>query len=228
MNLWIIADIAILAVIAVWGYISMKKGFINSSFRGLSSFISLILVLSFHIPFQGYLEQSVIGDTVREKIELKVEKAIQGETTEEKADNTAADVVEKMELPEFMSGWLTQAFENDKRSELKESITESLADFIFPLVMQIISVIVLYFLIKFLLYIVLLILKNIVKIPILRTVDKALGMLMGGINAILTVYAAAAIIMLLIPSESGAVADINNTFLFKYFYYNNLIINLFF
>lgn len=232
--MWFAADLALLLLIAVLGYFSMKKGFLKSSYGGISGFAALILVFSFHAPFQAYLENSYIGETVRDKIRLSVSNAVSEnpETDMQDDDDSTTHIIDSLMLPEFMSSWISDTLKNQKNSfaDFKTDLTDGITDIIFPIVMQTLSALFLYLIVRIGLWILFCILKLVIEIPLFGKADRLLGALTGGINALLIIYIAAALVMLLVPSNStqNVEAGINSTFLFKYFYYNNLITNLFF
>lgn len=232
MSVWLLADVLVLAVIAFFCSKSMKKGFLKSSYSGVASFAALVLVFSFHAPFEGYIEHSFIGDTVREKIRLSVESSISVDTGGAEASaSEAKETVREMKLPNVISDWIENAIESQKQTlgAVKEDITEGVTGMIFPYVMQIISVILLYVLIRLLMWIVFMMLKMIFEIPILGNADKLLGAAVGGINALLIIYILSAALMLFTPLAYTQALEngINSTYLYKYFYYNNLITTIF-
>lgn len=232
--MWIAADFILLLLIGLIGYLSMKKGFLKSSYNGISGFAALILVFSFHTPFQAYLENSYIGDTVKEKIRISVSNAVLENSTKDtdESDDETTNIINSLMLPDFISSIISDTVKNQKDTytTFKTNLTDGITELIFPVVMQILSAIFLYIIIKAGLWILFCILKLIIGIPLFGKADRFLGATAGGINAILIIYIVAALIMLLIPADSAQEIEsgINSTFLFKYFYYNNLITNLFF
>lgn len=233
--MWFLADILVLIIIGVFGYFSMKKGFLQSSYNGISSFIAILLVFSLHTPFQGYLENSFVGDTVKDKIRTNVETSLYKDPDINKQNpdvNDTQKVVDGLDLPDFLTSLVESSIENQKNNynTFKDNLTESITDIIFPVVMQILSIIFLYFGIRLLLWIGLIVLKLFAEIPLFGTLDRALGVVVGGVNALLTIYIVSFLISLLIPSKAliDVELGINSTLLYKYFYFNNLITNLFF
>lgn len=235
MSIWLIADLAVLGLIGALGYFSMKRGFLKSSYNSISTFAALILVFSFHTPFQGFLEQSAVGDTVREKIRTSIETSLYANPdidTNNADSQTAIEVVESLRLPQFLTDWLTDMVKNQSEGyhQLKSNLVDSITDLAFPAVMQVLSVILLYLIIKILIWIFFWILKFVTEIPLISSVDRLLGAMIGGVNALLIIYIVSGLLMLLVPvgSTAGMERGINSTMIYKYFYYNNLLINLFF
>lgn len=235
MSIWLLADVGVLALITYMCCRAMKRGFLKSSYAGVASFAAIILVFGMHTSFQNYIENSVIGDTVREKIRISVETSVYANSDINNADATAEDAKEAvsgMKLPGFISELVTNAIDTQKQNldSVKESLVESVTEMIFPYVMQLLSIVLLYILVRLAMWLIFVMLKLVFEIPILGTADKLLGVVVGGINALLIIYAASALLMLLTPVSGTAALEsgINSTYLYKYFYYNNIITTIFF
>lgn len=234
MMMWIFADILLIALVAFMGSRAMKKGFLKSSYAGVSSLVTIVLVFALHTPFQGYVENSFIGDTVKEEVRLAVENSLNenGISQRNATDDAAEKAVDGLKLPEFMEGLVKNTIESQKQNynSIKEDLTEGLTNAIFPVVMQILSVLLLYLLIRIGIWLIFTALKLIFEIPVLGTADKILGAAIGGVNALLIIYAVSALLMLFTPTASAEAveAGINSTYLYKYFYYNNIIVTLLF
>lgn len=226
MTVWVLADIAIIITIIVSVYMSMKKGLVKASYNGLARIIAIILVFSFHASFQGYIEESFIGDTVRQNVRGYVQKAVndnpQINEKEEKAESVKK-AIEEMMLPDFIKKMIIS--ESDGIENLKSGLADGIAGAVFPLIMKIIAIFLLYILVRVGLWILFSILKLIIEIPVLGAFDKGLGVLVGGINALLVIYIISAVLILFVPSDNQE--WINSTILFKYFYNNNFLANLF-
>lgn len=235
MSIWLFADLILLALVAVLGYLSMKKGFLKSSFGGVSRFIALILVFSLHASFAAYLSHSVIGDTVRSKILTNIEASLLAnpDINSAESENDAAEkAVDGMKLSGFLSEWIKNAVkaQKDNYENFRQNLAESITDIIFPFAMQIISVLLLYALIRLCLWGSFFALKMVTEIPMFGMADRLLGALTGGFNALLIIYIIASLIMLFTPPDSvnSVEMGINSTYIFKYFYNNNMINLLFF
>lgn len=77
------------------------------------------------------------------------------------------------------------------------------------------------------------VLSGVVKLPLIKNMDKLGGIIFGIVNAAVILFIASAVISLVIPFASGNSAAalnqsaVDNTFVFKYIYNFNPIINLF-
>lgn len=229
-----ILDLALVGVITASVLISKKRGFLKSSYNVLSLVISALLIVTLMQPFTDYLISSRLGETVREKVEERVmgtaEKEFDNIEDKEDAD-TAQKVGEMMGLPMFLMDFLddklekqTQAVEtmkNDALAVLTDTLTEA--------VLKIISIILLFALVRLGVFLLLQMLEAVFKLPVLNGINSFLGMLIGAVNGLLIVYLACALLTLLAPTESQSMIGnaVDGTLLMKYFYNNNLLIELF-
>ena len=208
--MWILADILIVAIIAFFVYTSVKKGFVKSIMGSAARIVTIVLVFNFNAPFGAYLGESAIGDAVRVRIEERVENAIEKSDT----DDSGA-VVKNLDIPEFMSVWVNKQSENSQG--VIDNVKDNVKDTVFSVIMRVIASVILYIIIRILFHILICILGMIVKLPVIGSIDKSLGIVAGVINAVLVIGLVTAVIMFFTPIT--AVSGIENTFIFKYVYY---------
>ncbi len=229
-----IFDLALVGIITATVLFAKKRGFLKSSNTVLSLLISAILIVTLQQPFTDYLMTSALGETVREKVSVQVidtaekdEEAIEG--TED--GETALKVGEMMGLPEFLMDFLdkklekqTEAVEtmkNDALAVLTETVTE--------VILRIVAILILFLAVRFGVFLLLRLLNIVFNLPVLSAVNSLLGMVVGALNGLLVVYILCAILTLLAPTEtlSAINAIVEKTLIVKYFYNNNLLIELF-
>ncbi len=229
-----IFDIVLIAIITASVIISKRRGFLKSSYTVLSLIISAVLIVTLQQPFTDYLSTSALGETVREKVSEQVmgvseEEMAEIEDTEDA--ETAVKVGEMMGLPVFLMDFLDEKLEkqaeavenmkNDALTVLTETVTE--------VILKIASIILLFLIVRLGVFLLLRLLDLIFKFPLLSGVNSFMGMLIGAFNGLLIVYIICALLTLLAPTEAlssiGEVVD--STILVKYFYNNNLLIELF-
>ena len=125
--MWILADILIIAIVAFFVYSSVKRGFVKSIMGSAARIVSIILVFNLCTPFGAYLGESAIGDAVRVKIEEKIE------TASEKSEADDSDtIIKNLEVPGFMSAWMTEQSENAKLVAADKVILDSCVTNIIP------------------------------------------------------------------------------------------------
>lgn len=208
--MWILADILIIAIVAFFVYSSVKRGFVKSIMGSAARIVSIVLVFNLCTPFGAYLGESAIGDAVKVKIEEKIEKAF------EKSEADDSDtIIENLEVPGFMSVWMTEQSENAKW--VADNAKEGTKNLLFEIAMKIIAALLLYIIIRIIFQIVIFILGMLVKLPVLGGIDKSLGIIAGVINSLIVIAILTMAIMFFAPAD--ATVGIQSTYIFKYVYY---------
>lgn len=229
-----IFDIVLIAIITASVIISKRRGFLKSSYTVLSLIISAVLIVTLQQPFTEYLSSSALGQTVREKVEEQVlgiseEEMAEIEDTEDA--ETAVKVGEMMGLPVFLMDFLDEKLEKQAEAveTMKNDALTVLTDTVTEVILKIASIILLFLLVRVGVFLLLRLLDLIFKFPLLSGVNSFLGMMIGAFNGLLIVYIICALLTLLAPTESlSSIGDIvDSTILTKYFYNNNLLIELF-
>ena len=233
MHYWFL-DVILLTVITVIVWISMKKGFLKASYHALATIITILLVFAFQMPFQEYLEQSSLGDLVQEKVSLSVRTSMEEnpEVKNAQSDESGLEAAANaLPLPDFLHKFLNQMIrqQSENFETLKISVADSLTDMVSSVILQLVSIVLLFLLVRLGLYLLFLLLQSMAKLPVLRFFNKALEIVMGAVNALLAVYLVCALVMLLTPVKSAEHLNevINQTYLVKYFYQNNLLMTIF-
>ena len=233
MHYWFL-DVILLVVITVIVWISMKKGFLKASYHALATIITILLVFAFQMPFQEYLEQSSLGDLVQEKVSLSVRTSMEEnpEVKNAQSDESGLEAAANaLPLPDFLHNFLNQMIrqQSENFETLKISVADSLTDMVSSVILQLVSIVLLFLLVRLGLYLLFLLLQSMAKLPVLRFFNKALGIVMGAVNALLAVYLVCTLVMLLTPVKSAEHLNevINQTYLVKYFYQNNLLMTIF-
>lgn len=229
-----IFDVVLIAIITASVIVCKKRGFLKSSYTVLSLIISAVLIVTLQQPFTDYLTGSALGQTVREK----VEKQVMGVSEEEIAEiedtedaETAVKVGEMMGLPVFMMDFLDEKLEKQAQAveTMKNDALAVLTDTVTEVILKIASIILLFLLVRLGVFLLLRLLDLIFKFPLLSGVNSFLGILIGALNGLLIVYIICALLTLLAPTEAlSSIGDIvDSTIIVKYFYHNNLLIELF-
>ncbi len=226
-----ILDLALIAVVTLSCMIAKRRGFLKSSNTILSLIISAVLIVTLLEPFTDYLIKSPIGESIGEKISYKVEDTAEDEEITVEDGKSAEEFGKVMGLPVFMTAIVGDKIEEqvEKMEEIKNDALTQVSDAVLEVVLKIIAIILLFLLVKVGVFLLLRFLDAVFKLPILSGINSFLGIFVGLINGLLAVYIICAVLALLVPSASmeALTASIDNTILFKYFYNNNLLIELF-
>ena len=229
--------IGIIAIFALWGF---KKGLVLSVFKLVSFFVAVILsiVLSplvagvitdntpIHSNISGYIYDSLnskqenFAGSVNEKIDTAGQSFFDG-------------VVEGLPIPDFLKKNLsktlveqTPEIKTKSASVVLENISDRLADF----AVTIMSMIILFILFLILLFILRKIIEKIVKLPVIKQMDKIGGIAFGTLQGLLIIFIVFALLMLFQSNQmlGGLYETIDNSLIGKFFYEHNLIVSLLF
>lgn len=229
-----ILDLVLIGIITAAVLIAKRRGFLKSSYNVLSLVITAVLIIALQESFCTYLEGSALGTAVRTKVEEQVmgtagEEMAQIEDTEDA--ETAVKVGEMMGLPSFLMNFLDEKLEKQAEAveTMKNDALAVLTDAVTEMILKIVSILLLFAVVRVGVFLLLRLLDLLFKLPVLHGINSFLGMLIGAVNGLLIVFILCALLTLLVPTDSmSALGEvIDKTLLVKYFYNNNLLIELF-
>lgn len=229
-----IFDLVLIGIITASVLVAKRRGFLKSSYTVLSLIISAVLIVTLQQPFTEYLSSSALGQTVRDKVQLQVMGTVEEEMPEIKGEEdseTAVKVGEMMGLPSFLMDFLDEKLQ--KQTEAVETMKNDalvvLTDTVTEVILKIASIILLFLAVRLGVFLLLRLLDIIFKLPLLSGVNSFLGMIVGALNGLLIVYIICAVLTLLAPTESLSEISriVDETLIVKYFYDNNLLIEMF-
>lgn len=218
MYLWAILDAAVVLLFIVCIRHAMKVGLINTSKNILSIILTLIIISSSHAYISSWLKTSQFGNGISKAVSSRIE-------TKYKNDGLENLFSKKATLPPFFENLLSrttqdiQNAQNDFVSALSKQVTDS--------IINILSVILLYISLRLLLWIIFKMLGLVFELPLLRSVNKLAGALIGVVNALFIIYIITAILILFVPGNIEIQDAVSQTYITKYFYENNVLLKLF-
>lgn len=229
-----IFDLALVGVITAAVLVAKRRGFLKSSYNVLSLLITAVLIISLQEPFCAYLEASALGEAVRTRVEEQVTGTAESEMPQIKDtddEETAVKVGEMMGLPSFLMNFLDEKLEKQAQAveTMKNDALAVLTDAVTEMILKIISILLLFAVVRVGVFLLLRLLDLLFRLPLLHGINSFLGMLIGAVNGLLIVYIICALMTLLVPTDSMSLLGdvIDKTLLVKYFYNNNLLIELF-
>lgn len=220
---WIL--IAVLGIIAVLGWVGLKKGFIKMVFSLVSTVVALLIALLFSPVVAGVMKSNdAIVGFFDDKIGLIVDF-----TPEEAAEETESgqeSLIASLPLPEIVKESLAenntvdtyvamqaQNFEEYVRRQISNVIINALA-FVITLVLAVIGLVILCNA-----------LNLIAKLPLLRQINAMAGLAAGAAEGLLVVWVLFAVLTMFAGTEFGrdAMSLIAENPLLDYLYKNNLV-----
>lgn len=224
-----IFDTVLVAIIIVAIVIGRKKGFLKSSYNVLSLLISTTLILTLSDPFCEYLKNSTFGELVHKRVEEKIIVKTDDEDTDN--EEIAEKIGEIMNLPDFLVMFLEERLERQTEAieTAKNDVINMMVDTVTDMIIKIVSIILLFLLVRIGVFLLLKILGVATKMPGINGIDRFFGTLIGAVNGVFIVYIICAIITLFVSGEKFEYISsvIDSTYVVKYFYNNNFLIELF-
>lgn len=203
MNLLI--DLIILAIAVVTVFLAGKRGFIKTAVNAASSLVALIVVFCFTGLLSGILGATPLADAVHSGTESFVEGLTEEKSLSELVqdeDGPLLSVMDKvgMDTEEF-TAW-AQTLSGSEES-MREQVVDYIADPLTALVMKAISVLILFVATVLLLKLAGNLLTGIVeKLPFIRGANTLLGMVLGGLLALVRVFVFCAVVGILASAAS--------------------------
>ncbi len=225
-------DIAIVLIFAITVFFAAKNGFIKTLISAVSFILAIIITATLCTPLAEFLKTTPIAESIEEATEEKITEFIldgAGDTDgliEGKSSdfNTLLTIsgIEKEEIKTWYA-------ENVVDVENKESaLAKKIAEPIINVIATAASIIILFVGTQILLSVLSRVLNIIAKLPVLRSCNKALGIVLGVILALFRVFLFCFIMRLFIENADFLGSDFisalkpENTFLFNIFYNINI------
>lgn len=211
----IIIDVVLVALLLLsifWGY---KKGLINVVFNLCAFLVAIVVTFILYKPVATLvIDNTELDETIKQVI---LEKGItqKEETTVEKGSS----------VDKYIEKYAQDAF-----TDAKNNAVESAADSIAINAVNIIVAIGLFIVVRILLIFAKALAGALAELPIIKQFDKLGGVLYGAIVGLIAIYIVLAIVFFVVSINGfEEVTDaIDGSFVTKYLYGNNLILNIFF
>lgn len=239
-NLFGIIDVAIVVAVVIFGIIGWKKGFLVKIVEMASSIFGLIASIILARPFSAVLDQWM-GESIGLKINeylLSRSALFAAEFTYENRLQTVEQAFDGMNLPKFMIEWIANAIDVESMST---TLVDTMTPIIKSLALLVIAFIILFFGSIIVFFFLKILAKLVTKLPVIKQIDKILGVLFGLLKITVIVYILLFVLglVLTIPAINEAIGTfVQNDMqlgeegfrLSKWLYDNNLlkqIINVF-
>ncbi len=206
----VIIDIIVILLIALFTFIGYKQGLVKAAIRLLSFFIAIVVALILYKPISNaIIDNTSIDDNIKNTIIEKI-----------KPEGVEQD--EPIEIEE------QTGITNKIIGETNNTIEQIANTFAIKLI-EVCVLILIFIVIKIILRFITALADLITKLPILKQANKLGGTVYGLIRGIFIVYVILAIIYLVSPLMKNDVSNtINDSFITKQIYNNNILLNIIF
>ena len=181
----LVIDVLFMAVFAIPVFRGWRRGF-TKSILGLGRLIlSLVVTILFGSAFAGRIDETFINPPVFEAVSKKF-SSIAAEVTAS-AEGGIYALVEK--IPEAFRGYLdlTTVDPTAEINALVEQWSRTVADGISKVISLILGFVLLFVISFILLTVAIFIVNKLVKLPVIQSVDKILGLAVGAFSGAVTV-----------------------------------------
>ena len=200
-----LADICVIAVVAVFMYIGYKSGFMRS-FVKIASYIVSIVISFFMYP--------VISDVlIKTPLYEKMVEII----------NQKYQLQPLIDVPTDTFGILQNYI-----NQGVQTATAGIAEAIAMLLVNILAFVIVLILSKLVIRIVGKVFNIFTRLPVIKQFNRLGGMILGGISGVLVLYIACAVLLLFSPFDphSRIAYEVENSTFASEIYENNIILNV--
>ena len=211
----IIFDIVIVAIIVLNVYLCYKKGLVNLAVGLIAVVAAIILSVIFYKPVTNLIVENTEFDET-------LQNTIVDTFTPEGADGGQVRYVGILSYLETEIGNAVNETQNEVVYETANAMAEK--------IINLIVFIVIFTAVRVALFALTFVADAITSLPILKQLDDVGGVIYGLAKALLIIYAVLAIVSLVVGfTTNTTISDaITNSFVTKFFYNNNLLLNILF
>lgn len=211
----IILDIILAALIIISFIAGYKKGFVKSVWKIAALVVTIVLVIALKNPAVDFLSGTSIAGAINEKISKTIHIPQGG----------GIDAAESLNLPDFLNAQVSDGIENAQGAVA--SVNDAVAASLTNIAVTIIVCVALFIIIRLILMAVYMIAVGITAAPLIRGVNQFFGGLLGAVNMVFIIFLLLALVSLFAPADSQLFEMIDNTYVVKYLYNYNILLQLF-
>lgn len=210
----VIFDIIIIAIIALNVYACYKKGLVNLAVGLIAVVAAIILAVIFYKPVTNIIVENTEFD---EKIQSTIVETFAPEGEEGQVEYVGILSYLETEIGNVV---------NDTKNEVVYQTANAMS----IKIINLIAFIAIFTVVRVVLFALTFVADAITSLPILKQLDDVGGIVYGIVKALLIVYVVLAIVSLIVGfTANTTIADaISSSFVTKFFYNNNLLLNLIF
>ena len=211
----IILDIILAALIIISFIAGYKKGFVKSVWKIAALVVTIVLVIALKNPAVDFLSGTSIAGAINEKISKTIHIPQGG----------GIDAAESLNLPDFLNAQVSDGIENAQGAVA--SVNDAVAASLTNIAVTIIVCVALFIIIRLILMAVYMIAVGITAAPLIRGVNQFFGGLLAAVNMVFIIFLLLALVSLFAPADSQMYEMIDKTYVVKYFYNYNILLQLF-
>ena len=230
-----ILDIIIVIIAVVTIYFAVKNGFVKTLLSASSFLLAVIITVVLLSPVKTAFMNTSAADNLRTRVESSIDEILVKngiedveQLVEKDSPSDFTQLLNKVGIGENELSTQFKQWKTEAGVDLRERLIDYLAEPVVNTVVTVAAVALLFFGSLILLKIATYVLDKVFTLPVLKTANKLLGVLLGVLLAIVRIYLFCIIIKLLLPYgqtlDIGMLSAINpeGTLLFRLFYDFNI------
>ena len=212
----IIVDLIIVGILVLCVFLGYKRGLTGSLLKIVTFLLALIIAFILFRPVSNF----IINNT---KLDENLESSIKSMFLEVEENDTSSN------MPTAMTDYINKVIE-DAADDAKTAVVETAARDVAISIINLGVVIVVYIIARIILIFVKGIASLITKLPVIKQFDKLGGIIFGLLKALVIIYVILAIISFVstVITDSGVIDAINQSFIGKGMYNNNILLEIVF
>ncbi len=212
----IIVDLIIVGILVLCIFLGYKRGLTGSLLKIVTFLLALIIAFILFKPVSNF----IINNT---KLDENLESSIKSMFLEVEENDTSSN------MPTAMTDYINKVIE-DAADDAKTAVVETAARDVAISIINLGVVIVVYIIARIILIFVKGIASLITKLPVIKQFDKLGGIIFGLLKALVIIYVILAIISFVstVITDSGVIDAINQSFIGKGMYNNNILLEIVF
>ncbi len=222
----IIVDLILIAIILLNVLLGYKKGLIKVAFSIFAFLIALITTLVFVKPVSYLIIENTQIDENIKMIIIKNNTYNNENKISEDNENSEIDDKNTEDKDTFIQKYIYGMIK-EKTYEAKNKAVESFADSIAIKSVEILTSIALFIIIRIIIIFLGFLSDTISQIPVIKQFNEVGGIVYGLLKAVIIIYVILTIIFIVNSIKGGGVVGdvIENSYITKFLYNNNIIIN---
>ena len=212
----IIVDLIIVGILVLCVFLGYKRGLTGSLLKIVTFILALIIAFILFKPVSNF----IINNT---ELDENLESSIKSMFLEVEENDTNSN------MPTAMTDYINKVIEG-AADDAKTAVVETAARDVAISIINLGVVIVVYIIARIILIFVKGIASLITKLPVIKQFDKLGGIIFGLLKALVIIYVILAIISFVSPviTDSGVIDAINQSFIGKGMYNNNILLEIVF
>ena len=227
----VILDAALVLAFLVSIILGARRGLLKTVWKMGAWVIVIICVIALKTPFTSMLAQTDAAADVYNSITEKITPVFTNNLYEGEVTNAQkADIAKTLHLPQIvvsqvLKDYDAQAVTTGTTSAVNRAV-DNIARSLTMMIIGFVAAVVLFILVKLALFIIYEILNAFSKLPVINTANSMLGAVWGFISMMLVIYIICAIVSFAAADNDTVYRMITETYVVKYFYNYNIIIQL--